>query len=101
VSGDARPGSRITLRVDVDTLERYFETLRQEQRTGKSCSSLGRRPRGATGPPFDVDSQTELELPEGLADVQVAVAVRDVRGGLAMARQIIEVRCGGRAAEVR
>ncbi len=92
VEGELRAGETITLRVEPPEPERYEDSMTGEELT-EDFLYTWYTTLGEVDPPltFGDDSQTELELPEDAAELEVAVAIRDGRGGLALARRTLTV----------
>ncbi len=91
VVGSSAPGETVTLRVTTDAPEKYSEghEEREEQYLYTWYTSAGTTEPGRS---FDADRESTLKLPPRPAEVLIAIAVRDGRGGLAIARKRLEVR---------
>ena len=92
VRGTPRRGETVTLRLNTNAPERYRDPDTGAAETEEllyTWYSSG----GETDPPLSYgnDRETELKLPDHGDSVEVAVAVRDGRGGLAVERRVIEL----------
>ncbi len=92
VEGEATPGGNVTLRVETDRPELYVDAVRDEERREEYLYSWYTS-AGKTDPSrsFGQARQTELRLPDRSTTVEVVVAVRDERGGLAVERLLFDL----------
>ena len=92
IEGSLRQGTSITLRADVSAPERY-----EKPPTGETVSEeylySWYTSEGETDPPltFGNTRQTRLQLPARAGEIEVVVAVRDGRGGLAIERRLLDI----------
>jgi len=92
VIGARRKGETVTLRVDTAQAEMYLDPLTGEQRSEELVytwyTSDGETDPGLT---YGETRETELKLPKEGGPIELVVAVRDGRGGLAVDRRTIDV----------
>ncbi len=91
VENTAKRGAKIPLRVEVDEPERYVDSTGQSTREEYLYTWYTSHGKAKPTRSFGDDTQTALELPSEPTTLEVVVTVRDERGGLAVARQTIDV----------
>lgn len=92
IDGEPRAGGSLTLRVDPGPVQTYDSELtgetREEELLFTWYTSAGETDPGLT---FGTDAESTLKLPDEPGPLEVVVAVRDGRGGLAVERRTIDV----------
>lgn len=85
ISGDAVAGESVSVRVDVEAPESFRDPdtgeIREEEYIYTWYTTAGETDPGLT---FGAERETELELPDESGEIEVMVAVRDGRGGMAV-----------------
>jgi hypothetical protein len=90
-SESAKRGSTLRLSVEVDAAESYVDSTglsRREEYLYTWYTTEGKAKPTRT---FGSDRASELQLPSERSTIEVLVAVRDERGGLAVARRTVNV----------
>lgn len=92
VEGKPNTDSTVELRVETSKPESYLDPLTGDKRTEEFLytwyTSAGETDPGIT---FGKEAKTQLKLPSKSQDIEVIVAVRDGRGGLAVDRTTFRV----------
>jgi hypothetical protein len=91
VADTAKRGSTITLSVDVDSPQDYTDSTGLERREEYLYTWYTSQGKAKPTRTFGNDRTSQLQLSSESTTIEVLVAVRDERGGLAVARQTISV----------
>lgn len=93
IVGNPERGRRVTLRVGVDEPQRYRDPAAGDEKTEEYLYTWYTT-QGQTDPQtsYGETRESTLTLPSVAGSMEVMVAVRDGRGGLAVARQTIDVQ---------